>query len=331
MKGFHIAVTAALVAIVAAAAFFAGKTSGKQGGISAWALTHKKASEADDVIAEIGSIKIYASEFIDRINNSDPILKTRYNQLENKIEYIKNNMVRNEALTMAAVEEGLDLDADVIASAKQMMIQKLMKKKFDQLTKPEDVKDSEITDYYSTHRSDFYKPEQRRASHILFKTDPNDPASEKDAKANADKVYKELVSANADVAKFAEYAKKYSQDSANANNGGDLSYFPRAEEGGKMHKEFSEAVFAAKTLGEILPPVITALGWHVIKLTGIIEKKEQAIEEVRNSIRNILFKQKRSDSVENYIKNLMEKYNVKINNEAIAKITFEVPKSPIKQ
>ena len=64
--------------------------------------------------------------------------------------------------------------------------------------------------------------------------------------------------------RFAELAKANSQDPGSAAQGGDLGTFAR----GNMVKPFDDAVFAMKP-GEIVGPVQTDFGWHVIRLDGV--------------------------------------------------------------
>ena len=118
-----------------------------------------------------------------------------------------------------------------------------------------EVPRADVERYYNDHVSDFSTPEQVRASHILFKTEGK---AEADVRAKAEGVLKQ-AKAGAD---FAELARKYSEDDANAKNGGDLDYFSR----GRLVPEFESAAFALQT-GQISELVKTQYGFHIIKLT----------------------------------------------------------------
>jgi peptidyl-prolyl cis-trans isomerase D len=131
-----------------------------------------------------------------------------------------------------------------------------------------------------------------------FKKKSSDTADEKKSVlAKAQEVLKEV---RANPAKFAELAKKYSQDDGSAKNGGDLGYFGK----GAMVKPFEEAAFSMK-VDEIRGPVESEFGYHIIKLTEIkeperkashilisFEEKTQSFAEVKDSIVAEIKKQK---------------------------------------
>ncbi|MDO5843701.1 MAG: peptidyl-prolyl cis-trans isomerase [Methanocorpusculum sp.] len=87
-----------------------------------------------------------------------------------------------------------------------------------------------------------------KASHILVKT-------ESEAKQILQK-----ISAGDD---FSKLAKMFSQ-CPSGNKGGDLGYFSK----GQMVKPFEDACFKAK-VGDVVGPVKTQFGWHIIKVTDI--------------------------------------------------------------
>jgi len=95
------------------------------------------------------------------------------------------------------------------------------------------------------------------ASHILFSLEGEDDVDS--VKAEAQRVAK-IAKEGKD---FAELAMQYSKDPGSANRGGDLGWFTR----GRMVKPFEEAAFKAKP-GQIIGPIRTQFGFHVIKVLG---------------------------------------------------------------
>jgi len=103
--------------------------------------------------------------------------------------------------------------------------------------------------------SDETTEEQVKASHILFKFDPN--TSNEDTKTAANEVLKQIK----EGADFAEMATKYGSDGTK-DVGGDLGWFGR----GVMVPEFEEAVFALEP-GQLADQLVeTQFGYHIIKL-----------------------------------------------------------------
>ena len=150
------------------------------------------------------------------------------------------------------------------------------------------VDESELKKYYDEHQSEFGTQEQRQAAHILIPVSAQTSEADKNAaQAKAEKILQE---AKASPEKFAELAKKYSQDPGSAANGGDLGLFGR----GAMVKPFEEAVFALKT-GEISSVVQSDFGFHIIKLLAISPAKIQPLSEVKNALEQKYKLQKASD------------------------------------
>jgi peptidyl-prolyl cis-trans isomerase D len=146
----------------------------------------------------------------------------------------------------------------------------------DALARLEPVTDAELKAAYEARAAQFKVPEQRRASHILVKS-----------KDQAERIVAELKKA---PGRFAELAKKDSQDSGSAEKGGDLGWFSS----GMMVKPFEDAVFSMKKVGELAGPVQSEFGFHVIKLTGIQAAKGRSFEEVKKELSDEIARQKGS-------------------------------------
>ena len=146
-----------------------------------------------------------------------------------------------------------------------------------------EVTDPDINNYYEKNKAKFTTEEQVRASHILFMVEPNASFEKSEQKREqAEDVLKKLNEGG----NFAELAKKYSEDPT-ASNGGDLGFFGR----GKMVPQFEREIFSMEP-GKFAGPIRTQFGYHIVKLE---EKRAAAvidIENVKELIKEILFKQK---------------------------------------
>lgn len=147
------------------------------------------------------------------------------------------------------------------------------------------VSDEEVGKYYEEHAQQFQEAEQRQASHILITAAAS--ASEKEKSAARVKAEQLFKDASNSPERFAELAAKHSQDPGSAAAGGDLGMFAR----GAMVKPFEDAVFGMK-MGEIVGPVQSDFGFHIIKLTGVKPGKVRSLAESREEIALELKKQK---------------------------------------
>ena len=130
-----------------------------------------------------------------------------------------------------------------------------------------DIKPSEdeVKGFYEQNLQRFTTPEQRRASHILVAD-----------KEQADKLFAEL---QAKPALFAERAKELSKDPGSAKNGGDLGFFGK----GMMVPDFETAVFTGKK-GDLVAPVKTNFGYHIIRIDDVQAAQVKPVASVRGEI-----------------------------------------------
>ena len=137
--------------------------------------------------------------------------------------------------------------------------------------------DAELRKFYDDNTARFTAPEERRASHVLIKTDKDASSADKTkAKARAEEL---LAQARKNPAGFAELARKNSQDTGSAAQGGDLDFFGR----GAMVKPFETAAFGLKT-GDISDVFETEFGYHFLTVTAVRGGQKKPYEEVRAEI-----------------------------------------------
>jgi peptidyl-prolyl cis-trans isomerase C len=152
----------------------------------------------------------------------------------------------------------------------------------------------EVEEFYEENRETrFTRPEQRCIRHILFTEDEEERAEE---------VQEELEGGG----DFEELARENSQDPGSAEQGGDLGCNP---EGGFV-PEFDEAAFEAEE-GEIVGPIETDFGFHVLEVTEIQEEEEVPFEEASPEIEEQLSQQQQATEFDSWVQSQLEERNAK--------------------
>jgi peptidyl-prolyl cis-trans isomerase D len=139
------------------------------------------------------------------------------------------------------------------------------------------VDEAELRAYYDQHVDEFLEGEQASARHILFRLAPDATEitrGETELRANG---VANIVRSGGD---FAVLAAEHSEDPGSKDMGGDLGWFGR----GQMVPEFEDVVFSAKP-GDIVGPIKSQFGYHVIKVEGFRPEHQQPFEEVQEQVR----------------------------------------------
>lgn len=159
------------------------------------------------------------------------------------------------------------------------------------------VTDADIAAEYQRNLESYRKGEEVTARHVLYKSDGT-PAQDAAARAKAEAAVKKLKGG----ADFAAVAKAESEDPGSKESGGDLGSFGR----GRMVKEFEDAAFGA-ALNEIVGPVKTPFGYHVIRVSGRSAERVQPLFEVASAIRAQLEEQRAADEARRLARELADR------------------------
>ncbi len=215
---------------------------------------------------------------------SDNILKVEFQQREVSVADLKaDDFLGQTKVDDAAIQAYYDKNKDKFRTPEQVKIEYVLLSA-NNFVPSMQVTEDEVKKYYDENASKFQGDEQRRASHILISFGgKTDAASKKEARTKAESV---LAEVRKNPKKFAELAKKYSQDPGSADKGGDLGLFGR----GMMVKPFEDAVYSMSP-GAISDLVESDFGYHIIQLTEI-KGQGQSFDEVKANIRGELMYQK---------------------------------------
>ena len=156
----------------------------------------------------------------------------------------------------------------------------------------ETVKNAEATEeelkaFYEENKQRFEKGGTVRAKHILVKDE-----------AKCQEIFEEIAAGKV----FEEAAQQYST-CPSGQKGGDLGEFGK----GQMVKEFEDAAFSAE-IGQVVGPVATQFGFHLIKVEEKTEATVAAFDEVKEQIRRNLVAQKQNQAYSEKVAELRAKY-----------------------
>jgi foldase protein PrsA len=241
----------------------------------------------------------------------------RTTQIEGLQRQVLTNMIRIEMFNQLAEEEGIEVteeevqdrwDQEVSFQGDEQALRDLIEsiglteeqareqlrsvvaqeKLREQLTADLAPDEEELRDLYE-ERSDQW--EQVEASHILVETE-----EEADAIIG-------LLERGRD---FAELAEARSTDTGSAQQGGSLGSQPR----GTFVPEFEEAVWNAEE-GEIVGPVQTQFGFHVIRVDRFVT---QSFEDVRDTLANELSQGEQDRVFQEYVEEAFQEAEIEVSS-----------------
>lgn len=141
------------------------------------------------------------------------------------------------------------------------------------------VTEDELAEYYEFNKDRYQQDEQREARHILVLFNDDEEAARKKAD--------ELLARAKAGESFTDLARQYSEDSATAEQGGDLGLRARSQLSGDL----SSTIFSMHE-GEITGPIKSDFGFHIVRLDRIVKPGPLPLEQVRAELTTELQDQK---------------------------------------
>lgn len=227
----------------------------------------------------------------------DEVSKELDNRIKSLIDQVGSQSRLEEIYDMSIVKIRMLLKEDL---KKRMMTDRLKRQKFGSGAK---ATDREVREFYKTYKDSLPKAEEEfEIAHIYLERKISD--AEKNAAREKAKDLLDSVKKGAD---FSYLAKKYSDDSLSAIQGGNLGYVKK----GSFVKPFEEAVIVLQP-GEVSGLVETQFGYHIIKL---LEKKGDGFTSQHILVKFPKFESSDLETIK-FLNDLKEKI-------ASGKITFE--------
>jgi parvulin-like peptidyl-prolyl isomerase len=159
-----------------------------------------------------------------------------------------------------------------------------------QLTGATRVTEAESAEYLNTHQPLYSLPARYRASHLFLAAPKESPPPIVELQRRTIDSLSVRISHGEG---FSELVAMTSEDERTKTRGGDLGFFSES----RMPPDFF-AVVAKMQIGEISPPIRTALGFHIVQLTDARPARQLSFEEVSGEIRLKLDNEKRRAAME---------------------------------
>jgi len=285
----------------------------------------KKSEEAGSkIVAEIGAEKITEADLnaiiegdIDnqlssmaafmtgeQLNEQKKKMLEQYKTTKSKQQFLGSwlgqEILYREALSTNLAEKS-EVKKVLDDMSRRVLSQYLMNR---QLADKINVTETDLKTYYTANKAQYLEPAKARISRILLEDE--DQA-------------KKLIERIKGGEDFVELAKEFSKDETTKKDGGKIdvdvtpgSYVPVI---GDL-KQLNERIFASKAPAVLDEPIKSEDGWEVIKVESKTDETQKSFDEVRQQVISSLLGRKRQEVQQDFIKQMMDKYNVVIHTAA---------------
>lgn len=156
------------------------------------------------------------------------------------------------------------------------------------------ISEKQIKDYFDKNHTQFDKPAEARARHILVPDLKTAEKVEADLKSGKD---------------FATEAKQYSTDPGSRDKGGELGFFRK----GAMVPSFDAYAFSAP-IGKISQPIKSAFGYHIIQVEERKPAQKATLASTHDQIAQMLRQQQESPLLQPFYQQLQTNAKIQIND-----------------
>ncbi|MDU2220036.1 peptidylprolyl isomerase [Finegoldia magna] len=241
----------------------------------------------DKILAVVNGEEIKQSE-VDNFIQALGYRGAQFNNEEGR-KRLTDELINRKLLFFDAKKSGLDKDEIYVKEVKKQSEELLKDFAMANIINSVRVSDEDLKEYYESHKDSFKVQPTFTASHILVESE--DLANE----------IKEKIDNDGD---FTELAKEYST-CPSKEQGGDLGTFQQ----GQMVKEFENALLENE-IGDIVGPVKTQFGYHIINIKDKTEGKVKSFEEAKNEVKQTLLQLKQQQAYIDATDKLQKEYKI---------------------
>lgn len=250
------------------------------------------------IIAKVNNIPITLEDLNEEIDAYNAIVpedkpESKITTREQRINYLKSEMVRRTLLYQQALDRGLDKKEEVLTALEKtkqnLLVMALVREEAEKV----DVSSREIEDYYNTYKEQLKAPEERQIREIVVPTESE---------------VKDIMILLLQGQDFAALARERSK-SPTAKDGGDLGFIQR----GKKFSQFDSAAFSdTLEVGKISNYFKGFDGYYILKLEAKRGGQQKSLSDMWDDIKRGLAFLKQQQKIEDLVGRLSREAKLEI-------------------
>jgi len=314
--------------LMAIPALVAGCPAGEKGKPSGGQSGGSSGSDSGEVVAKVGEVSISLKDFEEQINQQNPLVRSRYQSLDQKKKLL-DALVEREAMVLEAQRLGLDKDPEVIRGYKKILARHLVNMEFNQKRVKEiEITDETIDQYYKENIDRYHAPDKVRIHQIFLAAPASDKKKRAEARKKATDLLKQLKAKQTDRRVFLQLARQHSDDEATKNVGGDTNFKTRAQLEENYGKAFADAAIALKQANDLSDIISDPKGFYILRLSGKQAAIDLPLERVKGQIRTTLFARARGEAYRTFVDEVKKKVGVEVFDDKVENAKVDMSQAP---
>lgn len=233
------------------------------------------------VVARIGPDRLTLADVLATIAQRGPLAQERYQAPQTKFAFLEG-LVDFEVLSREAERRGHHQSPRVRRALKTALADVLWRKGSLPGADRSTLTEAALIDYHRRHAAEFREPDSAVAAHILLALGEGAPLAARKAAREKAEALRAALGPTVDASRFAEEAKRHSDDDATKGKGGALTLLAGHAADADVPEELVAAAFK-QALGAVTL-VETPLGAHLLRVERRKAGQPAPFEAVRKQV-----------------------------------------------
>lgn len=295
-------------------------------GFVGWSFGNNGPSEAkvqmnDSTLAIVNNKAISKDEFIKKMKQHGGLRSGQFHKLEQR-ESLLTFLVNQEVMYTQALEKNIEKDPAVMALYKKAVIDLYLERELEPLLGKIKISNLDVEKYFEKNKKTYDKPARRRGAIIFVENSIKDSAETKlEHKQKIQEALDKVEELDGKTMHFGELAKQYSDDRNSRYQGGVIGWLiNHPSRKYRWDDEVVESLFSLKENGETSSIIETDNGYYIVRLVATEDIKEKTLSNVQKGIKNSLIQKKKKQFKTDFLTQLIDDADIKINQNLLASI-----------